>query len=207
MPTSLVPHLSPEKLRQQATEFLAKYYSVGTIPVPIESIVEFQLRLDIVPVPGLCRGPRGINGYLSADRTTVYVDQGHLERVESRYLFTLAHEVGHLQLHSEFYRGFSDDKEWLAFRQHLVDHDLATAEYQADTFAGLILVPEQNLPREAVDCFQKLAADVHEQSAEFDLSSEPFWYYVADRLGRRFNVSSITARIRLQNDGFWGRVL
>lgn len=43
------PYHSYEDLRRKADEFLAKYHATGTIPVPIEEIVEFQFRMDIVP--------------------------------------------------------------------------------------------------------------------------------------------------------------
>ena len=35
------PYYSYDDLRRKADEFLAKYHSAGTIPVPIEEIVEF----------------------------------------------------------------------------------------------------------------------------------------------------------------------
>ena len=47
------PYHSYEDLRRQADAFLAKHHPAGTIPVPIEEIVEFQLSIDIVPMPGL----------------------------------------------------------------------------------------------------------------------------------------------------------
>ena len=127
MAPSPVAHLSPEELRRQAKSFLEKHHPAGSIPVPIEGIVEFRLRMDIVPVPDLVRGARGINGFLSSDCRSIYVDCGHLETVESRYHFTLAHEVGHLILHSRFYRAFPDDASWTAFHAHLAAHDLGAA--------------------------------------------------------------------------------
>lgn len=207
MAPSPVPRLSSDELRRHAREFLAKHHPKGTLPVPIEAIVEFQLGLDIVPVPGLCHGARGINGYLSSDRSSIYVDQGHFENVETRYHFTLAHEVGHLTLHSGFYQGFPDADAWRAFHAHLATHDLSWAEHQADTFAGLVLVPDVALAPTAEENFAILAERVREQYPDFDLASEAFWSIVADEVARRFGVHRVTARIRLENDRLWGRVL
>lgn len=47
------PYHSYEDVRGQADAFLAKHHPAGTIPVPIEEIVEFQLSIDIVPMPDL----------------------------------------------------------------------------------------------------------------------------------------------------------
>lgn len=172
--------------------------------MPIETIVEFRLKLDIIPVPGLCHGPRGINGYLSSDRTSIYVDQGHFENIEKRYHFTLAHEVGHLILHGDFYDGFASDEEWKEFHAHLASHDLGSAEYQANTFAGLVLVPEGALGAVARESFDALSEPVLKRYPDFDRTGEAFWSLVANEVGIRFNVSSTTARIRLENDGHWG---
>ena len=81
MTPSPVPSLPFDELRRRAEDFLAQHHPAGTIPVPIDNIIEFKLHLTIIPVPSLCRG-RGINGYLSADRTTIFVDQGHLEATQ-----------------------------------------------------------------------------------------------------------------------------
>jgi hypothetical protein len=47
------PILSYDDVRRRADEFLARHHSSGTIPVPIEEIVEFDLGMDIVPTLGL----------------------------------------------------------------------------------------------------------------------------------------------------------
>ncbi len=52
-PPPPVPHLSYDQLRRHADAFLTKYHPTQQIPVPIEQIIEFQLHLDIVPLPGL----------------------------------------------------------------------------------------------------------------------------------------------------------
>ena len=48
----VAPYLPYEKLRAVADEFLKQHHPSGELPIPIEKIVEFRLRLDIVPVPG-----------------------------------------------------------------------------------------------------------------------------------------------------------
>ena len=48
----LVPFLSDASLRETADRFLREHNSAGTIPVPIEEIIEFDFKMDIIPMPG-----------------------------------------------------------------------------------------------------------------------------------------------------------
>jgi len=42
-----------DQINSDAKSFLSTYNPSGTIPVPIEEVIEFQLQIDIIPVPGL----------------------------------------------------------------------------------------------------------------------------------------------------------
>ena len=55
----VAPYLPYDKLRRSADEFLARYHPDGTMPVPIENIIEYKFGLDIVPVPGLLEDQYG----------------------------------------------------------------------------------------------------------------------------------------------------
>lgn len=146
-------------------------------------------------------------GFLSADRTTIFIDEYLYSHVENRYLFTVAHELGHLVLHGHHYRRFESDTEWIGFHCSLPKKEVASAEFQANTFAGLVLVPESHLQRVGVECFQRLAEEVLKEDPEFDLTTEAFWSYVAEEVGKTFKVHESTARFRLENDKLWGRDL
>lgn len=200
-----IPRLEEVELRRRAADLLSKLNPKGGIPVPIERIVEFEFQLDIVPVPGLLT-TRGINGFLTSDRTAIYVDDGLLRRGAKRYLFTLAHELSHLVLHAEHYESFASEADWERFHASLAIHSIASAEWQADTFAGLLLVPPDNLRQELRKLFPLLSDVIRASAPTFDLKSEAFWDYVAKELGRTFDVSKDTARIRLQNDKMWSVV-
>jgi len=200
----LVPFLQDSELRRRAASFLREHGAADCIPVPIEEIVEFRLGLNIVPAP-LLSSSRGINGYLSADRSAIYVDEHLFRNVETRYLFTVAHEVAHLVLHQHVYKSFASDSEWREFHARLAQQDLKSAEYQADCFAGLILMPEATLRASARTVFEELSRQSGE--ARIDRMGDPFWTYVARELGIRYRTSQPTARIRLENDGFWRKPL
>ena len=47
-----IPDRSYDELRLIAERFLAEHHPKGTIPVPVEETIEFQLGLNIIPMPG-----------------------------------------------------------------------------------------------------------------------------------------------------------
>ena len=68
------PILSYEDINDCAEEFLKKHQADVTLPVPIEEIIEFNLRLDIIPFPNLLNN-FDIDGFISGDLSCIYVDE------------------------------------------------------------------------------------------------------------------------------------
>lgn len=66
------PVLSYADLRRRARDFLRTHHPAGTIPVPIEEIVEFNYRIDIVPLPGLQEAFE-VDGFISSDLKAITV--------------------------------------------------------------------------------------------------------------------------------------
>jgi len=66
-------------------------------------MVEFQLKVDIIPLPGL-KEVYGFDGFTSADLKEISVDLFAYQHRPRRYRFTLAHEVGHIMLHTKLFR-------------------------------------------------------------------------------------------------------
>ena len=126
----MVPFLAYDEIARHAEDFLREHASAEEIPVDIESIVEFRLGMDIVPVPGLQRD-HGIEGYISRDMGSIHVDEGVLINVPVRYRYTLAHEVGHLVLHSELLK---DDANGAVDEWSKSDYD--RMEFQGYCFGG-----------------------------------------------------------------------
>lgn len=96
------PRYSYGQIQAEAAAFLTKHHASSTIPVPIEEIVEFQLRIDIVPFPGLHKA-YDTDGFTTSDLSAIYVEEYVYMNVQTRYRFTLAHELGHVALHADFY--------------------------------------------------------------------------------------------------------
>ena len=140
-----IKYLEDEEIVKYADNFLQKYHQNKTIPIPIEEIIEFDFKIDIIPLPGvqeLC----DVEGFISPDFTAIYVDQFVYDNRPYRYRFTLAHEIGHLIMHEEKLRNVQLDQNdivssWIRFNNELDNADHSKLEYQGYTFGGLILVP------------------------------------------------------------------
>jgi hypothetical protein len=207
-----VPFLKKEEIEEKASAFLARHLPRGIPPVPIEEILEIQMGVDIVPVRGL-RDSIDKDGFVSSDMTTVSVDfdQYNLSRLEPRYRFTLAHEVGHIVLHRHILTRFSITgvSEWKVFVDGLSEEAWARFEFQANWFAGHVLVPSIWLKDTAEKNLPGVIGSV-EKAQKAGLSRKDYIDYAVERWVRkispRFHVSSEVARIRLESEGLIDRI-
>ena len=196
-----IRYLSDDALRRAAAEFLAKYHDPCTIPVPIEEIVEFELGIDIIPIPGMHRS-YDIDSMLSKDLRQICVDGAVFENFPGRYRFSLAHEVGHRQLHAEIYAQleFSGIASWKnVICNEVAEKDYGKLEFQAYTFAGLILVPPAPLGehlRKAVSLAESKGLTVNTDS---DVARDAIESY----LSKPFVVSREVIRRRVAYDKLW----
>ena len=195
LPSSSVPHVSYDQLRRHAEAFLARYPASKRIPIPIERIVEFELKLDIVPVPGLEEAFE-IVGFTSSDLSEITVDEYVYESQANRYRFTLAHEAGHVVLHADLFKQqrFRRVDDWKDFVRTFPELDLSRLEWQAHSFAGLVLVPGDALERVVRDVIRqvKVQGVNHERDFANDL--------VVDVMATRFEVSTEVIQRRVGND-------
>jgi Zn-dependent peptidase ImmA (M78 family) len=147
-----VGYLSYGFLAQKAEDFLLRYNPSGLIPIPIEEIVEFKLKVDIVPVPNLQKD-FDIEGFTSSDLQNIFVDDYILSERPTRYRFTLAHEVGHIILHKEIFTKvkINSTKSWISFHENLDDWERSALEFQGYAFGGLILVPPKDLKKSLLE--------------------------------------------------------
>jgi hypothetical protein len=186
--STYIPDYSTKDISRKAEEFLKKYHPSLSIPVPIEEIIEFQFHIDIVPLHGLHRAFE-IDGFTSSDLTTISVDAFVQESRPGRYRFTLAHEIGNVFLHRNFFLQltFSSIDEWKEFAQSIHPRDYGIIEWQAYQFAGFILVPPKVLRIKYNDTIE-LARD---KGILMGRRIEPAGrQYIANWLAKQFVVSS-----------------
>lgn len=111
-----VPYLAYEQIANVAYRFLCRLNCESIIPVPIEKIIEFHLGIDIIPIPELLNTFE-IDGWTSSNLKAVHVDEFIYKYRETRYCFTLAHELGHVVIHKKIFNKYNFIKieEWKRF--------------------------------------------------------------------------------------------
>jgi len=159
--------------------------------------IEFQFRIDIVPMPGLHQVLE-TDGFVTSNLREIRVDQFVYDSRPGRYRFTLAHEIGHVVLHEAILRAhsFSTIDEWKAFVNSIPDKEHGWLEYQAYAFAGLVLVPKAPLETAAEQCVNLIRAEGIALQENWDFA----WSRIAAFLAKQFEVSSAVIDKRLDKD-------
>lgn len=198
----IVPVLSYEDLRVKADDFLARFHPSRKIPVPIEEIIEFQLGMNIVPLPGL-KDQLEIDGFISGDLSTITVDDHIYTKVFNRYRFTLAHEIGHYWLHRAIYQNaiFGNIDEFKRFVSGIPEEQHNRLEYQAYCFGGLILVPREELVKEIESKVSLLQASGLPAGTIGDFA----WEYIFSDAAKSFSVSKAVIEKRATKEGVQAR--
>ncbi len=201
MPHDLpIARLSYDDVRERAAAFLARYHHPGDIPVPIEDIIDLHWGIDIVPLPGML-GASDTDAYLTSDMTTIYVDEYVYQTIQNRYRFTLAHEVAHAVLHQKVFRelSFDDLESWRRAYEAISEEDHGWLEFQANAFAGLVLVPPAHLAEQFNDAVRTAAQHNVSLAGASDVARR----MIAGDLARRFFVSTAVIERRIEKDGLW----
>ena len=147
MPATIeVPYHTNNQVELEAHRLLQAFGQEDTQilepPIPIERILEVHLRLvlTICDLRDLL-GFTDVLGALCVESREVMVDE-HLDpdqfpELEGRFRFTLAHEIGHWQLHRHLYKKPTDEPPFVS-RASEANHRI---ERQANYFAACVLMP------------------------------------------------------------------
>ncbi|TVQ34155.1 MAG: ImmA/IrrE family metallo-endopeptidase [Phycisphaeraceae bacterium] len=212
-----VPYLDGRVIEEHAEQLLGEWalkHGEVALPVPLDDLVEMHLGLDY-EIDDLCGqfGSRDVLGAIWFGDRVICIDAS-LDPTENphllgRFNFTLAHEIAHWWLH----------------RQHLMDDPSAAPlfekggepafvcrssakpreEWQADHFAGCLLMPRRMLRKEwakwhgsdePVALTDLDIVDHHgDRQANENMAMERF----CKPLAERFAASAQAMRIRLQS--------
>ena len=145
-----VPWLPKDAINQVATELLLGYedFTGQTLspPIPVEDIIERYLELDLHYVDFSQKyGLDNVFGALYVKNRLVAISESLLnDRNEGRLIFTCAHEVGHWCLHRRHVEvaGRTAGEEGAVLCRTGRTGKLPV-EWQADYFAGCLLMPEE----------------------------------------------------------------
>ena len=182
MPNPPVAVLSYDDLRRQADQFLAQHHPTGTLPIPIEEIIELRLGIQIV-VEACLRPVCRIDGLPARDGTAIYIDGGvWLHPSQNRCRFSLAEELAHIRLHAAVFAAleYNTLAEYKTAVTSIDEQKRGWIEWQAKSWAGLVLVPSAKLE----ESVERLSAA--NTSVEGDLKD----YMVNNQLADEFAVST-----------------
>ena len=192
----------------EAAEAFRRQYLVqtgGVLPVDVFSVVELQLRLDVIPFDDL-QAKYHIDAALTQDFTGIYVDaesyvfweKGPVWK-QNRLRFTVAHEIGHWVLH----RDYAAKVKFVSFDQfarHFKGDDPARywLEQEANEFAGRLLVPNERL-RVLFDQFAHQIGSIMPNW----LQSEDLRIKFAEQVAPKFGVHTQSILTRLDRESLW----
>ena len=198
-------YIKKEEIRNISEEFRSTYWKSTSVPIDMESIIERDLRLDIIPRHGISQLDK-IDAYLKSDLTGIVVDitqyMDPQSRYENRLRFSFAHEIGHFVLHKYIYEEFRIDtpEEYSDFVMNFPEAEYRSFEWQANEFAGSLLVPRNRLLEEIERCKEMLKD--RKLIYLWDENREQVLVSMSPPLGRVFGVSDevIERRIAEERD-------
>jgi Zn-dependent peptidase ImmA (M78 family) len=205
-----IPYRSYDEIDKISFAFLKEHSLDHEIPIDVEAILEFILDVGIIPTPGYQQS-HSVEGSLSLDMRTIYVDEHVYRAVETRYRFTLAHELGHMVLHREVFRGIKVDSvlDWKRIYKTIDETVYFALEKQAYDFAGLILVPSDHLKSR----FLRLISENRQKFAEAkrnglmrEKTLDFFKTNTVFRLVRVFRVSPDVMERRIDKDTLMNQI-
>ncbi len=195
-----VHYLAPEIIQKKVDEFCDLYPRANTIPVDVEKLIEIDLKLQIIPIASL-KPKCDTDALLSNDLRSVLVDLEQFvnEKNLNRLRFTFAHEIGHLILHSDLFKlfKFSSVDDWISTFNNFEDKLYKDIEFQANEFAGRLLIPPNKLIEVVNQMQDKI--EMWKNSTSLPVSNN-FIEYIARTISQVFGVSQKVAQIRIEKE-------
>jgi Zn-dependent peptidase ImmA (M78 family) len=196
--------IDPVSLWNIADETRIKYWPESTLPVNTEEIVEFRLRLNIEPVKYLL-STVDIDAYLKRDLSGIIVDYDCYmnDKFANRMRFSFAHELGHFFLHKDLYIKFdiSSPEGWKDFILNVPENEYKSFEWQANEFAGRLLVPYAELKTEVGKAVEILKENNLLTFLEMD--SDAVLSRISPMLCKPFGVSTEVIERRVKRERLW----
>lgn len=186
------PVIRLEYVQKEAEDFLQKYHPQNSLPIPIEEIVELQMGIGLNIVNGI-KQLLDIDAFINQRFSEIFIDELSFKKYPARTRFSIAHEIGHLILHREWYEnsGPGNVDNYLEFLDRIDDETYQKIERQASTFAGLILIPTKHLTE-----------IIKQRVGKIPNNEEPeLLAGIIQDLPAVFNVSEMPILWRLQDEG------
>lgn len=196
------PALHPGEIKYQALVFRRKHFP-ARFPLDMEAAIEFQLGMDLVPLPRIESVPGG-KAFINADFSRIFIEQELFEnpRHSGWLRFLLAHELGHMVLHKKLQLPLVIDspERYLEFILGISEKACRRLEWQANRFAGALLVPQSALEHALQ---QQLKAVPARQIYLPGTLNGGSLKKISKEIAPIFGVSSRIIRVRLKAENLW----
>ncbi len=198
-----IPFLAYQDVAKRAQYLLEQYHPSLELPIPIEEIVELKIGLDIFPFPRLYKDHK-LSGFLSRDRSTIYVDEIQFDQFNEKFRFTLAHELGHYVLHKSCYENlpFKTPDDYTKWRMAIAPEDISWFETHGNWFAGRLLVPTIRLEEICVS----IVAKYQDTFSKFRSIPEDIWSYISNEVARYFEVNPQVVETQIKKENIPNRI-
>lgn len=188
----IIPYRHDNEIREEADEFRKLYWN-NTVPVNVEVIAE-RAGIILTPIPSL-RYLTNQEAAIASSKEEIFYDP---DSIEVRFRFSIAHELGHYKLHAselDYMQPKSYD-DWSRIIDEMPTHTLSRFEYQANEFAGRLLVPLDDLKASFRSIKPKLELMEKYVNGNFFATYE----FIAGDLCGVFNVSAEVLVKRLRKE-------
>ena len=196
-----IPYIGNLVIKNKADLFRTKYWD-EILPVDIEKIIDVNLEINIIPLPDLeklCN----TDALITSDWKSLYIDKDLFEdeRRQNRLRFSLAHEIGHLVLHKNFYAilEINSFEDFYKFINLVSAEQYRYLEIQANKFAGHILVPRNLLNNELNKELKRAGQKINIDNLDKLLLKS----YIANPLAKVFGISQESMEIILNELDFF----
>ena len=143
--TARPPFIHNEQIADLICRLRTEYGILSAIPVEVEEFAELDLEIELIPFPGL-RAEVNADAFISRDFQSILIDNDYynMDKMRPRVRFSIAHELGHLFLHKDYFLEqcpMATEDEWREFMRDMDDYTHICLEKQANLFAALLLMP------------------------------------------------------------------
>jgi len=190
----------PEEIREIVEDLRRRYPVCQRLPVDILVFAEFDLGLEFEfePIQQL-----GQDALLRGDLAGIILDTDAFKESRfNRVRFSVAHELGHLHLHKDIYGRvrFQRPEDWVDFFARVPADQYQRIEWQADEFAGQLLMPLKELTAALRETLQDA-----EREGYIPLGPDAVLEFCCRAMHRDFGVSQQAVSTRLHRDRLWPR--
>ena len=194
---------TPAEIERKVVDILAEAFPRGIrIPIDIDRLVERNNLVDDIVSGELLEDKFNVAAVLVAKangRFDILVDEETFNSYRFRANFSIAHEFGHVVLHSKICSGCRTIEDAIALRQR-ISSSYDFIERNANYFAGAILAPMRTLPEDTARVYEALVKD-------FGYDPNLIPDKLCSTLARRYEVNFQPMEIRLRELSLSGKIL